>query len=204
MTKTLGKRAKHKNRARAAIQTAAIELYEVQGYDNTTVEEIVERAGVSERSFYRYFPRKELTLFSEDRSVQIAELIQDAPGELSPIDALHWAVKELRTLAEAETTPLDRRRQAIRRELMTQAEVKRQLTHFEEYMNIRVREALASRLDPSIPPGNNSDLRVDILHTLYIGVTTARSESELPSSSTIDEWFDSLKKLTQQCSPKSV
>lgn len=51
MTNQTGARARHKTTTRRAIQTAAIELYEERGYDETKVEDIVERAGVSQRSF---------------------------------------------------------------------------------------------------------------------------------------------------------
>lgn len=52
-------RAEHKVRTSRAIQAAALELFLERGYDDTTIDEIAERAGVSARTFYRYFPVKE-------------------------------------------------------------------------------------------------------------------------------------------------
>jgi AcrR family transcriptional regulator len=42
---------------------AALELYRDRGYDQTTVVEIAERAGLTERTFFRYFADKREVLF---------------------------------------------------------------------------------------------------------------------------------------------
>ena len=60
---TPSRRDQHKSRTRQALRQAALELFAAQGFDATTTEEIAERAGVSVRTFFRYFPTKELVLF---------------------------------------------------------------------------------------------------------------------------------------------
>jgi len=68
---------------------AAIALFEAQGYDETSVAEIAQRAGLTKRTFFRYFPDKREVLFAG--SSQLVELWVDAvaaaPAGAPPIAA---------------------------------------------------------------------------------------------------------------------
>ena len=44
--------------ARDRLQRAALELYSEHGFDQTTVAEIAQRAGLTERTFFRHFADK--------------------------------------------------------------------------------------------------------------------------------------------------
>ena len=50
--------------AHGRLMGAAIELFDERGYDATTVAEIAERAGLTKRTFFRYFSDKREVLFS--------------------------------------------------------------------------------------------------------------------------------------------
>ena len=52
-----------KDRTRATLEQAAIELGFAKGFENTTIDEIASKAGVSSRTFFRYFNTKEDALF---------------------------------------------------------------------------------------------------------------------------------------------
>jgi AcrR family transcriptional regulator len=56
-------RDEHANRNRNALLEAALDLFSANGYDETTTDQIAESAGLSPRTFFRYFPTKESVLF---------------------------------------------------------------------------------------------------------------------------------------------
>ena len=56
-------RDEHANRNRNALLEAALNLFSANGYDETSTDQIAESAGLSPRTFFRYFPTKESVLF---------------------------------------------------------------------------------------------------------------------------------------------
>jgi len=56
--------AKQKRNTKGKIIAAAWELFYEQGYEDTTVEEIIDRSGTSKGSFYHYFDGKDALLSS--------------------------------------------------------------------------------------------------------------------------------------------
>lgn len=67
--------------ARERFVTAALQLFSEQGYDNTTVVEIAQRAGLTKSTFHRHFPDKRdvLAAGQETLSRLLAEGIAAAP-----------------------------------------------------------------------------------------------------------------------------
>lgn len=59
------RRERKKRATRQALVAAAVELFEEQGYDRTTISQIAEAADVSERTFYLHFPTKEDVLVGD-------------------------------------------------------------------------------------------------------------------------------------------
>jgi AcrR family transcriptional regulator len=76
--------------AQGRLVKAAIELFDEQGYEATTVAEIAARAGLTKRTFFRYFPDKREVLFSGSQELQgiWLEGLAGAPADASPLAAV--------------------------------------------------------------------------------------------------------------------
>src|SRR5437660_815824 len=83
-------RGEHADRRRAELLDAALDLFSVYGYDETTTDEIAEAAGVSPRTFFRYFPTKESVLFfgEYDFINAVSGVYLAQPEELSDFEAM--------------------------------------------------------------------------------------------------------------------
>jgi AcrR family transcriptional regulator len=60
-----GLRQRKKDSSRRAIEDAAWELFAERGYEDTSINDIAERANVAPRTFFRYFPTKEAVLYPQ-------------------------------------------------------------------------------------------------------------------------------------------
>ncbi len=71
-----------------------MELYAERGFEQTTVAEIAERAGLTERTFFRHFADKREVLFSGAGALQelLVSAAADAPDSLAPIDVVAEAL----------------------------------------------------------------------------------------------------------------
>jgi len=68
---------------------AAMELFAERGFEQTTAGDIAERAGVTERTYFRHFADKREVLFDGSGTIERTayDAILAAPGDLSPLDA---------------------------------------------------------------------------------------------------------------------
>ena len=100
--------------ARGRLEQAAMDLYVERGFEQTTVAEIASRAGLTERTFFRYFSDKREVLFWGAASLQeiLVNTITDAPGGTSPIAAVAAAIEVAGTLFQ-EGRERSRARQAV-------------------------------------------------------------------------------------------
>ncbi|MGH3172047.1 MAG: TetR family transcriptional regulator [Trebonia sp.] len=76
--------------AAGRLERAALELFDERGFDRTTVAQIAQRAGLNERSFYRYFADKREVLFGggDELERRLAQALREVPPDAGPVDAL--------------------------------------------------------------------------------------------------------------------
>ena len=80
--------------ARGRIALAAMELYTERGFDQTTVADIAERAGLTERTFFRHFADKREVLFGgqdEFRDLFLNAIV-GAPANATPLEAVSLGI----------------------------------------------------------------------------------------------------------------
>ncbi|MEV0348235.1 TetR family transcriptional regulator [Nonomuraea sp. NPDC050680] len=100
--------------ARGRLEQAAMELYGERGYEQTTVAEIANRAGLTERTFFRHFADKREVLFWGGGALQelLVSSVADAPESTAPIDAVAAAFEGAGARLQ-ERREHSRQRQAI-------------------------------------------------------------------------------------------
>lgn len=109
----MGLRQRKKARTRQAIQEVALRLYADQGYDQTTVEQIIAAAEVSERTFFRYFRTKADTIAFDILEPVVAHAFVEQPAELAPTAALRAAVRQVYSALSPAQVELQRHRQRL-------------------------------------------------------------------------------------------
>jgi AcrR family transcriptional regulator len=100
--------------ARSRLEEAALELYRKRGFDETTVAEIAARAGLTERTFFRYFADKREVLFWGAGALQqlLVDSVVAAPHATGPMDAVVAALEAAAAVMEQRRGPA-RQRHAI-------------------------------------------------------------------------------------------
>lgn len=81
--------------ARERLVTAALDLFNEHGYDQTTVAQIAERAGLTKSTFFRHFPdKRDVLAAGQDAIAQLLrEGIAAAPADATPLAAVCSGLK---------------------------------------------------------------------------------------------------------------
>ena len=114
---------KRKNDTKKKIVSAAWRLFYEQGYDDTTVEEIIAESGTSKGSFYHYFEGKDALLSSLSFlfDEKYAELRPWLSEKMTSMEKLLFLNHELFSVIE-NTVPLDLMARLFSTQLITRGE----------------------------------------------------------------------------------
>ncbi|WP_010310368.1 mycofactocin system transcriptional regulator [Saccharopolyspora spinosa] len=98
----------------AELEQVAFELFDGQGFENTTVADIARAAGIARRTFFHYFPSKNDVPWGDfDRELdRMRADFRAAPPETPLMDAIRHCLVEFNRVAP-EQIPAHRRRMRL-------------------------------------------------------------------------------------------
>ncbi len=141
-------RASKKAATRAAVLDAAVRLFAARGYRAVPVEDLAEAAGISRRTFFRYFPTKEATLFA-DHGDRVAALRGALAGADPKADA--WTALRGALTAMARDVMADRDGQVARWRII---ESDAHLLAADRAHDLELEVAISEALACDYPPGD--------------------------------------------------
>lgn len=111
MAEPTGLRERNRRERRQRLEDIALELFERDGFDGTTIEQIAAGAGLAPRTFFSYFASKGDLLLSdyEQRLARILDEFDSRPPDERPWDALKAAFAAAAADYEAEADRIRRR-----------------------------------------------------------------------------------------------
>jgi len=184
--------AKKQEVVRGEIWNAAIDLFFEHGFDEVHVDQIAAKAGVSRRTFFRYYGSKEDVMGATVKRYgeALAQAIRDQKAEISALEAAKAATKQVlaptlhmteRVIQIAERSPAARMAQYLQVPLLER----------------EVTQAFASR---SKRTTKESLLQYRILASLTMSATGLCVEAwvkdqKRPMSEIVDEAFEAMMRL---------
>ena len=181
---------KKENGVPTRLRNAALELFRERGFERTTAAEIAARAGVTERTFFRYFSDKREVLFDGEVLIReaLTTAVADAPMDLGPIDTLFRAFRAFQPTLEDNWAYSKPRQEVIS---ITPALHERELTKI---------AALTDALTDALKARGVTDLRAVLAAQTGMAAFTEASASWLNDPATgfgerIDLAFHELKTM---------
>jgi AcrR family transcriptional regulator len=180
--------------ARGRLEQAALALYGERGFENTTVAEIAERAGLTERTFFRHFADKREVLFGGGSALQelIVSAVANAPASLAPIDAAAAGLEAAGTqFFVQERREISRQRQTV---IASNPELQeRELTKLAA-LSAAIAEALRRRGLGDPAAGLTAEVAIAVFRAAFERWIDETKDHDFPQL--VRESLDQLKTLT--------
>jgi AcrR family transcriptional regulator len=175
--------------ARGRLERAAMELFVDRGFEQATVTDIAQRAGLTQRTFFRHFADKREVLFAGSAALQefMVSAVASAPEDAAPIDAVAAAL-------EGAAGVLQERREYSRRRMAVIA-ANPELQERELIKLARLAAAIAGALRERGVPDPAASLAAEAGTTVFrIGIDRWHSEAvRRPLLDVIRDSLDELK-----------
>jgi AcrR family transcriptional regulator len=178
--------------ARGRLEQAALELFGERGFEQTTVEDIATRAGLTKRTFFRHFSDKREVLFGGGEHFKeiFVNSLAGAPASAEPMEAV--AV----SLAAAGAELQDRSEFARRRQLVIAANAELQERELVKLASIAaaLAEALRTRGVDEPVASLTAETAIAVFRIAFQTWVTAADQRDLPEL--IRESLDALRAAT--------
>lgn len=145
---------------------AALDLFAEQGYDNTTVIQIAQRAGLTKTTFFRHFPDKREVLFAgqDVHSRLLADGAAAAPDAATPLEAVAAALDNLCASFAPEQKEFGPRLLAV---IAASPELRERSTFKNAALASSLAEALGKRGVPDLTASLAAELGVHAFHRAF-------------------------------------
>ena len=146
---------------RKAIHDAAIELFTEKGFEETTVEEVAQAAGVSRRSFFRYFASKDDLLAQDvvDFGRVLAATITACAPSLTPLETARETVVSV--MRQTATHPKTR-------QILEISQRSASARHAHHSRMLDVEDCVAAAFAGRLKSASRDDLKPRLLATLTV------------------------------------
>ena len=178
--------------ARGRLEQAALELFGEHGYEQTTVDDIARRAGLTKRTFFRHFADKREVLFggADEFKQLFVDGLTGAPASAAPLEAI---AVTLEAVADAFH---DRRELARRRQRVIMANAELQERELVKLAGVAAALAAALRERGVAEPAASisAETAVAVFRNAFERWVAAADRRELPEL--IGESLDALRGVT--------
>lgn len=178
--------------ARGRLTQAAGELYAERGFDDVTVAEIAERAGLTERTFFRHFADKREQLFAGQEILEQAMVgaVAEAPDAAAPLEAVELALHATAAFFENRSTWSQERASIIAANPGLQERELIKMAHLADAIAAALRERGVTEPAASLAAQSG----IAVFHVTFQG--WVRPENTRSFAELIDESMAALKGVT--------